>query len=262
MDLDVVPGAGAVAGSPAAPVPNDRPWRWLTAGWRDLMAVPQVGVPIGLGLAGLGWALFLLLLGTGQAWAMLPASAGFFLVAPLLGAGLYEASRLLEKGERVTLMGALKGGYGRNPSQLAMIGVALLILHLFWVRTAGLLFALFFGIGFAPDLEHLPIALLRSDQLLPFLIVGTGAGAILATAVFMISAVSIPMLVDKPELSALEAMVISIRTVAQHPGPMLFWAALIVVLTAIGMTPFLLGLGIVLPLIGHATWHAYRDLVR
>jgi uncharacterized membrane protein len=242
-------------------VPVDRPWAWLAAGWRDLMGAPHVGFAVGAGLTAAGWALVALLLWAGLAWAILPAGAGFFLVAPMLAAGLYEASRLREVGQPVTLRAALLGGFARNPGQLALLGMALLILHLFWVRLAGLLFALFFGLGFSPSLEALPMALLRSDQLLPFLVVGTGVGAALAAAAFAISAVSIPMLVDRPEMSALEAIVRSLQAVAANPRPMAFWAGLIVVLTTLALLPFFLGLALVLPLLGHATWHAYRDLL-
>jgi uncharacterized membrane protein len=104
--------------------------------------------------------------------------------------------------------------------------------------------------------------MLRSDMLLPFLIVGTGAGAVLAATAFAISAVSIPMLVDRPELTAMEAIATSVRAVLTNPGAMVFWAGLIVVFTAMAMVPFFLGLALVIPLVGHATWHAYRDLVR
>jgi uncharacterized membrane protein len=102
--------------------------------------------------------------------------------------------------------------------------------------------------------------MLRSDMLLPFLIVGTGAGAILAAVAFSISAISIPMLVDR-DVSAMEAIMLSIRAVLTNPGAMIFWAGLIVVFTAMAMAPFFLGLALVVPLIGHATWHAYKDLV-
>jgi uncharacterized membrane protein len=105
------------------------------------------------------------------------------------------------------------------------------------------------------------MAMLRSDALLPFLIVGTGIGAAFAAAAFAISAVSIPMLVDR-EVTALEAIVVSLGAVAANPAAMAFWAGLIVVFTAIAMVPFFLGLALVAPLFGHATWHAYRDLVR
>jgi uncharacterized membrane protein len=255
----------------AAPVPQpmparvrqvatDRPWVWLAAGWHDLMAAPQIGFAYGLALTFAGWVLAGLMLWAGIAWAILPATAGFFLVAPLLAAGLYETSRRREQGEPVSLPLALRG-FARNGTQIGFVGVVLLVVHLFWVRTAGLLFALFFGLGFAPPLEQLPMAMLRSDQLLPFLVVGTGVGAIFATFAFMVSAVSIPMLVDR-EISALEAMATSVQAVASNWRAMAFWAGLIVVFTAMALAPFFLGLALVLPLIGHATWHAYKDLVR
>ena len=241
-------------------VPPDRPWAWLTAGWRDLMANPQIGFFYGGALTLGGWLLGLLLLWAKSAWAILPVSAGFFMVAPILAAGLYEASRLREQGQPVTF-GACLSGFTRNGGQLAFMGIVLVVLHLFWVRVAALIFMLMFGINFAPSLESLPMAMLRSDMLLPFLIVGTGAGAVLAAAAFAISAVSIPMIVDR-DITAMEAITVSIRAVLANPGAMAFWAGLIVVFTAFAMVPFFLGLALVIPLVGHATWHAYRDLVR
>lgn len=255
--------AESIARRPATiiAVPPDRPWMWLTEGWRDLMANPQLGFFYGGALTIAGWALALLLLWARTAWAILPASAGFFMVAPLLAAGLYEASRLRELGQPVTFSACL-AGFTRNGGQLAFLGVVLLLLHLFWVRVAALIFMLMFGLNFAPAIEDLPIAMLRSPMLLPFLIVGTAAGALLAAAAFAVSAVSIPMLVDRPEASAFEAIAVSVRTVLANPAAMIFWAGLIVVFTAMAMVPFFLGLALVVPLIGHATWHAYRDLVR
>lgn len=242
-------------------VAPDRPWAWLTAGWRDLMGNPQIGFFYGAALTLAGWVLALLLLWAQTAWAILPASAGFFMVAPLLAAGLYEASRLREDGQPVTFAACL-GGFTRNGGQLAFMGVVLLVLHLFWVRVAALIFMLMFGINFAPSLEALPMAMLQSDMLLPFLVVGTGAGAVLAAVAFAISAVSIPMLVDRPQMTAIEAIIVSLRAVVANPGAMVFWAGLIVVFTAFALMPFFLGLALVIPLVGHATWHAYRDLVR
>jgi uncharacterized membrane protein len=241
-------------------VSNDRPWTWLEAGWRDLMASPHIGFFYGGAVVAAGWALVLLLLAADTTWAVLPATAGFFLVAPLLGAGLYETSRRREQAEPVSLFHAF-AGFKRNGPQLALMGAALLLIHLFWVRIAGLLFALFFGLGFAPPVEELPMALLRSDQLLPFLILGTGFGFALATVAFAVSAVAIPMIVDR-DISAVEAMIVSVRATLDNWRAMAFWAGLIVVFTAMAMVPFFLGLALVLPVVGHATWHAYRDLVR
>jgi uncharacterized membrane protein len=105
------------------------------------------------------------------------------------------------------------------------------------------------------------MAMLQSDQLLPFLVVGTGFGFVLAAATFAICAVSIPMLLDRPEVTFLEAVTVSIQAVMENWKAMALWAGLIVVFTGLALIPFYLGLIIAMPLIGHATWHAYKDLV-
>lgn len=263
MTTDTARTSGEPAARPRTTiriVPVDRPWRWLEAGWRDLMAAPAIGFFYGGAIVAASWVLILLLLALGAAWAVLPAVAGFFLVAPVVAAGLYETSRRREAGEPVSL-GLAFGAFGRNGPQLALMGAVLLLINLFWVRIAGLLFAVFFGLGFSPSIESLPAALLRSEQLLVFLVVGTGVGFVMAAIAFAVSAISIPMLVDR-DVSAIEAVVVSIRATLDNWRAMAFWAGLIVVLTAIALVPFFLGLALVLPVIGHATWHAYRDLVK
>jgi len=256
----VAPAPGSAAAVTIHRVANDRPWVWLAAGWKDLMAAPHIGFFYGGTVVLLSWLLVAMLVQFGAGWAVLPAAAGFFLVGPIIGAGLYETSRRRERGEPVSLALAFMA-YKRNAPQLALMGAALLLINLFWVRIAGLLFAVFFGLGFSPAIEALPAALLRSNQLLPFLIVGTGFGFVLASAAFAISAVSIPMILDR-NISALEAIVTSIRATFDNWRAMAFWAGLIVVFTGMALVPFFLGIALVLPLIGHATWHAYRDIVR
>ena len=240
-------------------IASDRPWHWLALGWNDFTASLAVSLPYGAALTLAGWVMGLLMFEAEIAWAILPAGAGFFLVAPLLAAGLYETSRRRAMGLSTTLAQSLEG-FRRNGAQIGLMGIALLLIHLFWVRVATLLFALFFDSSFAPSLSALPAAMLQSPMLLPFLIIGTGFGFVLASAAFAISAISIPMLVDQP-VSALEAITTSIRAVVENPRPMLLWAGLIVVFTGFALVPFFLGLAVAMPLIGHATWHAYRDLV-
>lgn len=252
--------APAQGGPRVRRVATDRPWVWLTAGWQDMQATRSIALAYGGALTLGGWVLTLLFLEAGTTWAILPATAGFFLVAPLLAAGLYETSRLRQQGAAPTLADAVRG-FRRNGSQIAFMGVVLLLIHLVWVRIAGLLFALFFGLSFAPTLSDLPFALLRADDFLPFLVIGTGFGFLLAAATFSVCAVSIPMVVDRPEITALEAITVSIQAVLENWRPMALWAALIVVFTGLALVPFFLGLVLVLPLIGHATWHAYRDIV-
>ena len=233
-------------------VPVDRPWLWISAGWADLQRARAIGWAYGMALVLAGWCLTLLLFEADTLWATLPATAGFFLLAPLLATGLYETSRQLEAGGSPTLADAFRG-FRRNGGQVAVIGVVLLVLHLFWVRIAGLLFMLCFGLNFHPGLEELPFALLRSPMVLPFLIIGTGLS-------FAITVVSIPMLVDR-DISALEAVTVSIQAAMTNWRAMLLWSGLIVLFTGLALVPFYLGLVVALPVIGHATWHAYRDLV-
>ncbi len=258
MSIDITPTPLPMPGR-VRRVATDRPWTWLTLGWRDMMAARPISLAYGAALTVFGWVFALLLFEVGTPWAILPATAGFFILAPILAAGLYETSRRLEAGEAPTLAEAA-GGFRRNGVQLAMMGALLLVIHLFWTRIAGLLFILFFG-GTSYTLAGLPMAMLRSDHLLPFLVVGTGFGFVLASVTFATCAVSIPMLVDRPEMTFLEAITVSVSAVMENWRAMALWAGLIVVFTGLALVPFFLGLVVALPLIGHATWHAYRDLV-
>jgi uncharacterized membrane protein len=196
----------AVLGPRVRRVATDRAWVWLTAGWQDLQATRAIGYAYGGAVCLAGWIVSLLLFETGTLWAVLPATAGFFLVGPLLAAGIYEVSRLRAAGRTPSLADTL-APFRRNGKELAFLGVVLLIVHLFWVRMAGLLFMLFFGLGVTTSLEQLPYAMLRSDDFLPFVVIGTGFGCVLASASFAIAAVSIPMLVDR-DISALEAITV------------------------------------------------------
>jgi len=239
-------------------VPHDRPWTWLASGWNDLWASAGISLTYGALLTLAGWALALLAQRLQTLWLVLPLSAGFFLVAPLLAAGLYEISRRRESGLETGWREAMMG-FRRHGGQLAFMGVALLLLHLFWVRLAGLLFALCFGPSFAPPLETLPLAMLRAEKLLPFLLVGTGSGFLLAALAFGISALSIPMLVER-DISVPEAIIASWEGVMLNWRAMALWAGLIVLFIGLALVPLFLGLAVALPLIGHATWHAYRDV--
>ena len=121
-------------------------------------------------------------------------------------------------------------------------------------------FMLFFG-SEPPALDNLIHALLFSPQSAAFLVVGTITGVVLAAVTFAMTAVAIPMLVDRPECDAMTAMLVSVEAVRTNWRPMALWAFLIALFTLVGMAMMVIGLMITLPLIGHASWHAYRDLV-
>jgi uncharacterized membrane protein len=236
----------------------DRPWTWLARGWNDLLAAPRVSLAYGGAIAAASVALWATLVAFGSIYLLLPLAAGFFLVAPLIAVGLYETSRRLAAREPVSLRHAL-GAARRNGTQIALLGLALMLLHLVWVRIATLLFALFFDRAH-PTWGSIIDTVFFSPVSLPFLATGSVVGFGLAVVAFAIGALSIPMLIDR-DVNVFAAMVASVSAVRANWRPMALWAALIVVFTAVGMATFFVGLAIALPLIGHATWHAYRDLI-
>ncbi len=236
----------------------DSPWIWLQKGFADFSASWRVSLAYGLLIICFSWIVVSLLAGAGQIYLLLPMCAGFMLVAPLGAVGLYETSRRLSIGQPASLAAALTA-VRKNALQIASMGVVLLLLLLFWIRLATLLFALFFA-GVTPDLSNLVPMLLHSPVSLPFLITGTALGGVLALIAYAISVISIPMLLDR-DTNVFAAIATSIKAVRTNPKPMLLWAFIIVFFTGLGMATLFLGLAIIFPLIGHASWHAYRDLV-
>ncbi|MFZ5780569.1 MAG: DUF2189 domain-containing protein [Pseudomonadota bacterium] len=241
-------------------VPIDRPWTWLAAGWRDLWAAHVCSVAIGAAVVAAGWLAIALLLWIELPYLVLPLSAGFFFVGPFMAVGLYEISRRLEAGLVVDFPTTLLA-WRRNPDQIALMGALLLLLHLAWMRAAQLLFAMFPWQA-VPSWERFMDLAWYSARSLPFLVVGGIVGAALAAIAFAVGAFSMPYLLDRRGANLFEAIATSVAAIRANWRPMLLWAGLIVFLTALAMVPGLLGLVIVLPVVGHASWHAYRDIVR
>ena len=171
---------------------------------------------------------------------------------------LYEMSRGYREGAAFGLSDVL-GAVRHAPLQLAYMGMVLLLFALLWIRIATLLFALFFGSS-TPPLEELFASLFLTMQGATFLAVGTVTGAVLAFAAFAISAVSIPLIVDK-EVDAMTATIASLASVRDNFLPMMLWAWLVAIFTAVGIATLFLGLILFFPLVGHATWHCYRDVL-
>lgn len=237
----------------------DRPWQWLVKGWQDMRRSPTVSYTYGVLAALTGYVLTFGLLWLDMLYLLLPLMAGFLIVGPVLTVGLYEVSRRAEHGQTTSLAEAM-AAFRRNSSQIALVGMALMLLMFTWARLAAMIFFLYFGLQ-PPSFENLIVSTFLQADTLPFLIVGTAVGGALALLTFSISVVSIPLLLDRPQANVVDAIATSFRTVQTNFVPMLFWGALIVVFTAAGLATLYLGLIVTLPLIGHATWHAYRDLV-
>jgi uncharacterized membrane protein len=237
----------------------DRPWAWLAAGWDDIRRAPAVSLTYGALFTAISFLITAGVFLVGLEYLLFPLAASFMLVGPLLAVGLYETSRRLETGAPVSL-GAALFVKTRSPMGLAFLGVGLMALLLIWMRAATLLLALFLGPMAFPPLTEVVPTLLLTTQGVALLVVGTGCGAILAALVFAISVVSVPLLMER-DIDVVSAVIVSLQAVARNPKPMLLWAWLVAILTALGIATLYIGLIVTLPLVGHATWHAYRETV-
>jgi uncharacterized membrane protein len=229
----------------------------LGAGWRDFCAMPQYGLFFGgvyvlTGLA-IGWVA---LAGGEVAW-LIPAIAGFPLVAPFVAVGLYEASRRREAGEPLGWRGVLGALKGHGDDQILSMGVIVFVAFSFWMIVAHAIFAIFMaesGLGG----ESLDAFLTPAG--LTMLAVGSIVGGIMALAFYAMTVISLPMLVDR-KVDFLTAIIASFKVVRGNLFVMLAWAAVIAALLFVAMIPAFLGLLVVLPVLGHATWHLYRRAV-
>jgi len=237
----------------------DHPWQWLADGWRDLIRAPRFSLAYGAVFTLVSMLLTLGLLYQELFFVVPPLAAGFFLVAPLLGIGLYRISESLEEGRPLEFCQAWSA-WKRNEVHLAAMGVTLLLVLMAWMLAANLIFALLFDRP-VPTWEHFIPSVFLSGESPLFLFTGIAVGALIAAFTFTISVVSVPLLMDR-QIDLFSAIQISIQAVRSNWQPMALWACLIVMFVGIGIVTFYIGLTVTMPLVGHATWHAYRDLVQ
>jgi uncharacterized membrane protein len=249
-----------IAGVTVERIPFDAPWSWLAAGWRDLWSVPRISLIYGVAFAAFSSALALGLMVSGLASLILALAGGFLLVGPVVAVGLYEVSRRLERGDSVEWRDIL-GSLPKAVGQLGFFGAILAFVFFVWLQLALLLFMLFLGSrGLPPPSEFVPTLLFTAHGL-GLLVTGTMVGGALASLVFAISVISVPLLMTR-RIDAVTAIAASLAAVVINPKPMALWAGLIAGFMALGVATLFAGLVIAFPLIGFATWHAFRDLVR
>ncbi|MBO6520936.1 MAG: DUF2189 domain-containing protein [Rhodospirillales bacterium] len=240
-------------------VSTNEPWQWLALGWADMRRTRGISLVYGLIFVVLGYAVTAGLYQLGYYYLIWPMSAGFVLVAPVFAVGIYELSRRLERGEPVTFTSALMA-WRRAPGRILGSGLAMAFFLILWLRTAALIYVINFPYGMLTIQNLLNTAFFSADGL-SFMAVGTVIGAVFAVTAFLVSAVSLPMMLGE-QADFLPALLTSIFAVTRNPAAMAVWAAIIVVVIGVGMAAAMIGLAIALPLIGHATWHAYRTLVK
>jgi len=232
----------------------DAPWRWLRLGWRDFRASPLIGAFYGFCFVAMGWAL-LAVFEHAPAYT-LGLSAGFLLSGPVLCLGIYRVSQRLERGERPELFDSLLSWRGRM-SSIGLFGMVLLVLELLWGRASLVVFALTFD-GM-PDFRGSLLALLEAQNL-QFVVAYLAVGGIFAGLIFSFSVVAIPMMLDR-STDPITAGLTSLRLVLTQFPVMLSWGALITLLIGLALLPGFAGLLVIGPLVGHASWHAYREAV-
>ena len=240
-------------------ISTENVWQWLSAGWRDILKAPLLSLFYGATLALLSAAVSLLVVLNGAYFLLPLLLAGFLLIAPLLGIGPYSVSRQLERGETPHLVHAVRAFTG-NSAHIINMGVLLMLSFLGWLMVANLI-VVFFHQGLTPaDWQGFVVMLFGTWEGAQLLVTGTYTGALIALLVFAISAVSVPMLIDRP-VNVFEAVATSWNAVRTNMLPMLLWAAVLVSIILAGFLTLYLGLIVGFPLAANATWHAYRDLV-
>lgn len=236
----------------------DAPLRWLGGAWRDMQKALVPCLAYGAALALFSYWLVRSLYDSNAAFWVLALTCGFVFVAPMLAMGLYEAGRMIEKGEKPTLPGmAFVGAALRQ--DVAYLGLALLLIYLMWGRIAQLVY------GLSTYRLHRTVAdfiafALHTKEGHNMLISGTIVGGIIAFFTYCLVVVSTPMLLDR-NTNVFAAMATSFRAVTKNFLPMLLWALIIVGLVALAAATWFAGLVVIFPLLGLASWRAYRELV-
>ena len=236
-------------------VPASAPFRWLARGAADFRANPMPSAFYGACFALMGWLIYLVFQ---HATAYLSALVtGFFLVGPFLATGLYALSRRRERGEPAWLAPTLDAWRG-SAGAIGMFALVLCVILLVWARASLIVFALF-NTGDMPSVAGFLGQILSLDNI-EFLLAYVCVGGFFALLVLAISVISVPMMLDR-DTDGIVAVLTSLRAFGANLPTMIVWGMLIVAVTAAGFALYFAGLVVAVPVIGHATWHAYRALV-
>ena len=234
--------------APVRTVGMDAPLRWLKKGFADFKKVKKLSLTYGIVMMFISIIITYVAYSASSIVLSIALVAGFFFMGPAIGIGLYSMSRQLENGVTPEFLRCLKEGK-KNLSDELVLSFVFLIIFLIWARSASMVHIFF------PSISHMSVM-----DWVKFLSIGSAVGAIFATLIFTFGAFSIPMLMDR-KVDAITAILTSISAVLRNKMVMIYWGILIVVLILIGIATFFIGFAFLLPIVGHASWHAYREVV-
>lgn len=235
--------------APCRTLDNHAPVRWLRLGWQDLKQAPRQSLSYGMALVLISYVISAVAWYAGSVYLFVGLLSGFIFIGPVMAIGLYSISCQLQQGLTPRLGYCLREGK-RHLSNELIFAVILLVVLLVWARAASMVHV-FYPVSAHADWEHFAV----------FLGVGSAIGSLFAAIIFMASAFSLPMIMDR-KVDVVTAVITSINAVLRNKKPMILWAFIIIVAMGIGFATAFIGLLVLMPLIGHATWHAYQDTIK
>ncbi len=224
------------------------PLNWLRLGWRDFRRAPKQSLTLGLVAVAVSWLVAALGWYLGNVAGLAALLSGFLILGPALAIGFYSISQQLDQG-RSPVLGYCLQQDRRHLGNILVFSLILLVVFLIWARAASMV-----HIFFPETVEY------QWRELLPFLGIGSAVGAVFASVIFAASAFSLPMIMDR-KTDVVTAVVTSVNAVLRNKPAMLVWATVIVLVVLVGFATAFLGFAVLIPVIGHATWHGYRETV-
>lgn len=225
------------------------PFHWLALGLNDFVRMPLISLFYGVCFMAAAIGIVLLVEWQGTHLVVMPSLVVFMLIGPFLALGLYDASWQRERGHSAKLLHSMKALKRNSTSQWAFV-VLLVVAMIFWMRIAALLHALY------PSVQGAPLT-----EFVPFLLVGTLVGTVLASVVFSLAAFSIPLMMER-RVDMMTAIFTSFNAVKSNVPAMIVWAALIGGGLLIGFATYGIGMLVTMPVLGFATWHAYQETIK
>jgi uncharacterized membrane protein len=232
----------------------------LRLGWEDFKAVPTHAIVLCVIYPVIGLVLFRLVLGHSVLPLLFPLAAGFTLIGPFAALGLYELSRRRERGQDAAAWHTMRVLRAPSIGAIFELGVLLFVLFGVWIAAADAIYIAIFDYAPAASIPDFAQRVLTTSEGWSLIIVGCGVGLLFALIALCVSVVSFPLMLDR-HATAIDAIRTSMKAVMMNPIEIGMWGLIVAASLALGSLPFFVGLAVVLPVLGHATWHLYRKVV-